>query len=42
MKGYYVGDFIYAKLLIINFTNSLIGQAFTEGCLINFIFFKLP
>ncbi len=33
MKGYHVGDFIYAKLLIINCTNSYIGQAFTEGCL---------
>ncbi len=34
MKGYHLGDFIYAKLLIINCTNSYIGQAFTEGCLI--------
>ncbi len=36
MKGYHVGDFIYDFyfiLLIINCTNSYIGQAFTEGCL---------
>ncbi len=33
-----------AKLLIINFTNSYIGQAFTEGCLIKklkYFFFAL-